>query len=75
MMIDVPAGTTSHPVDWALPLVTAYRPTWPATELHKAGCSHSLRRDTAVHPWAPDTRPLEDDWFAVAPCARARKAR
>jgi hypothetical protein len=69
--------TTSHPVDTSADLVIAHklnRAGWAEqAEIHKAGCAHTARKSYEI--FGAFTGTLADDWFEVAPCARARKTK
>jgi hypothetical protein len=54
--------TTSHPVDTSADLVIAHK-------LNRAGWAEQAEIFGAF------TGTLADDWFEVAPCARARKTK
>ena len=77
-MSDTTPRTTSHPVAAGMDLTVAYPDTGKNSgyaELHKTGCRHLDRlagsRYGAPHHLGTGFTPYADDYFEVAPCARA----
>lgn len=67
--------TTSHPLAPVL-LTVAYPSSGPHAGyavLHARGCRHTLRAGDTPRDLPAGWAPLADDWFEVAPCARARR--
>lgn len=58
--------TTSHPVKTGIETELHYKRDLPVT-IHRAGCRHPAEEKSAF-----DAAEIQaDDYFAVAPCARA----
>lgn len=72
--------TTSHRIQPGTAVTVAYPTTGPSAGyavLHRTGCSHTKRQDRyneshALGAWGIDFEPYADDYFEVAPCARAK---
>lgn len=73
------SATYQHPIRTGIPLVIAYPTSGPAenyAQLHADGCNHVLRYERrAPGPFAGDEHYYADDFFLVAPCAKAPKGR
>lgn len=70
--------TTSHPIAIGTDLTVAYPTTHTCAVLHRTGCSHAQRKarygpSRHVGAYGTEFKPLADDYFDVAPCARAKK--
>lgn len=65
--------TTSHPINTDIAITVGFNPKPERTEIHRAGCAHEAKLDY-VHAFSAD-RIEADDYFDIAPCARAKKAR
>jgi hypothetical protein len=61
--------TVQYNLDPTAALVIGYPRSKGQAEIHRAGCSHSLR-DSRRGEVVDFTGTLGDDWLDVAPCAR-----
>lgn len=72
-------ATYQHPIRTDIELVIAYPTSGPAesyAQLHAEGCNHVLRYERrAPMPFGGDENYYADDFFMVAPCAKAPKGR